>query len=449
MLTAVIVRIECPLRAAPKRRHVLFSGWLCCIAPIRKRPKVQPLVIAMTNSAASHLLPVFARVDLGFERGEGAWLISTNGERYLDFTSGVAVNALGHAHPHLVAALQEQATKLWHMSNLFKSPDGERLAARLCEQSFADFVFFANSGAEAMECAIKIARRYHASKGHPERYRLVTFEGAFHGRTLGTLAATGSAKYLEGFGPPLDGFDQVAHGDLDAVKKAIGPHTAGILIEPIQGEGGVRSAPHAFFRALRQLCDDNGLLLIFDEVQTGMGRTGDLFAYKRLGVTPDIMPLAKALGGGFPIGACLATAEAASGMTPGSHGSTFGGNPLAIAAANAVLDVMLKPGFFEHAQKMSLLLKQKLASVVDRHPDVLQEVRGEGLLIGLKAVVPSGDLVNALRDQKLLTVGAGDNVVRFLPPLIVTESEIEESVQRLERACVELSGEKLKRAAGQ
>src|SRR5450755_475999 len=401
------------------------------------------------NSAPSHLLPVFARVDLAFERGEGAWLIATNGERYLDFTSGVAVNALGHAHPALVAALQEQATKLWHMSNLFRSPDGDRLAARLCEQSFADFVFFCNSGAEAMECAIKVARRYHASKGHPERYRLVTFEGAFHGRTLGTLAATGSAKYLEGFGPPLDGFDQVPHGDLEAVKKAIGPQTAAILIEPVQGEGGVRTAPHAFFRALRQLCDDNGLLLVFDEVQTGMGRTGDLFAYKRLGVVPDIMPLAKALGGGFPIGACLASAEAASGMTPGSHGSTFGGNPLAIAAANAVLDVMLKPGFFEHAQKMSLLLKQKLASVVDRYPGVLAEVRGEGLLIGLKAVVPSGDLVAALRDQRLLTVGAGENVVRFLPPLIVNEAEIEEAVQRLDRACVALSGNQLQRAAGQ
>ncbi len=402
----------------------------------------------MTESATSHLLPVFARVDLAFERGEGAWLIASDGERYLDFTSGVAVNALGHAHPHLVAALQEQATKLWHMSNLFKSPDGERLASRLCEQSFADFVFFANSGAEAMECAIKITRKYQAAKGQPERYRIVTFDGAFHGRTLATLAATGSAKYLEGFGPPMDGFDQVALGDLDAVKKAIGPHTAGILIEPLQGEGGVRAAPHAFFKALRQLCDAHGLLLIFDEVQTGMGRTGELFAHKRLGVTPDVMPLAKALGGGFPIGACLATAEAASGMTPGSHGSTFGGNPLAVAAANAVLDVMLKPGFFEHAQKMSLLLKQKLASVVDRHADVLAEVRGEGLLIGLKAVVPSTDLVAALREQKLLAVGAGDNVVRFLPPLIVTEAEIEESVMRLERACAALSSGQLKRAAG-
>jgi acetylornithine/N-succinyldiaminopimelate aminotransferase len=335
------------------------------------------------------------------------------------------------------------------MSNLFKSPDGERLAARLCEQSFADFAFFANSGAEAMECAIKVTRRYHAGKGHPERYRIVTFEGAFHGRTLGTLAATGSPKYLEGFGPPLDGFDQVPLGDLDAVKKAIGPQTAGILIEPLQGEGGVRAAPPAFFRALRQLCDDKGILLVFDEVQTGMGRTGELFAYKRIGVAPDVMSLAKALGGGFPIGACLATAEAASGMTSGSHGSTFGGNPLAVSAANAVLDIMLKPGFFDHVQKMSLLLKQKLAAQVDRHPKVLAEVRGEGLLIGLKAVVPSGDLVNALRDQKLLTVGAGDNVVRFLPPLIVTEAEIDEAVQRLDRACVALSGGQMKQAAGQ
>jgi acetylornithine/N-succinyldiaminopimelate aminotransferase len=400
----------------------------------------------MSTSATSHLLPVFARVDLGFSRGEGCYLIATNGERYLDFTSGVAVNALGHAHPHLVKALQEQATKLWHMSNLFKSPDGEILAARLCEQSFADYVFFCNSGAEAMEGVIKLVRHHHFSKGHPERYRIITFEGAFHGRTLATLAATGSAKYLEGFGPPMDGFDQVPHGDIEAVKKAIGPNTAGILIEPVQGEGGVRSAPHAFFRALRELCDQHGLLLAMDEVQTGMGRTGDLFAYKRFGVTPDVMSLAKALGGGFPIGAVLASASAAAGMAPGSHGSTFGGNPLAVAAANAVLDVMLKPGFFDHVQKMSLLLKQKLASVVDRYPSVLSEVRGEGLLIGVKAVVPSGDLVAALRDQKLLTVSAGDNVVRFLAPLIVTEAEIDQSIQSLEHACAVLAKTPLKAA---
>jgi acetylornithine/N-succinyldiaminopimelate aminotransferase len=403
-------------------------------------------VTAMSTSATSHLLPVFARVDLGFSRGEGCYLIATNGERYLDFTSGVAVNALGHAHPHLVKALQEQATKLWHMSNLFKSPDGEILAARLCEQSFADYVFFCNSGAEALEGVIKLVRHHHFSKGHGERYRIITFEGAFHGRTLGTLAATGSAKYLEGFGPPMDGFDQVPHGDIEAVKKAIGSDTAGILIEPVQGEGGVRSAPNSFFKALRELCDQHGILLAFDEVQTGMGRTGDLFAYKRLGVTPDVMSLAKALGGGFPIGAVLASAKAAEGMAPGSHGSTFGGNPLAVAAANAVLDVMLKPGFFDHVQKMSLLLKQKLASVVDRYPSVLSEVRGEGLLIGVKAVVPSGELVTALREQKLLTVGAGDNVVRFLAPLIVTEAEIDQSIQSLERACAALSKAPLKAA---
>ena len=408
----------------------------------------------MTTSAGSssiaqpHLLPVFARADVAFERGEGVWLTGTDGERYLDFTSGVAVNALGHCHPHLVAALQEQATKLWHMSNLFKSPDGERLAARLCEQSFADLVFFCNSGAEAMECALKVTRHYHFSKGKPERTRIITFEGAFHGRTLGTLAATGAAKYLEGYGPPLEGFDQLPLGDLDAVKKTVGPNTAGILIEPVQAEGGVRAAEPAFFRSLREVCDANDLLLVFDEVQTGMGRTGELFAYKRLGIAPDVMSLAKALGGGFPIGACLATAKAAAGMAPGSHGSTFGGNPLAVAAANAVLDVMLKPGFFDHVQKMSLLLKQKLASVVDRYPAVLSEVRGEGLLVGVKAVVPSGDLVNALRAEKLLTVGAGDNVVRFLAPLIVTEAEIDESVQMLERACIALSSNQLKKAAG-
>jgi acetylornithine/N-succinyldiaminopimelate aminotransferase len=393
----------------------------------------------MTSTAASHLMPVFARADLAFERGEGVWLIATNGERYLDFTSGVAVNALGHAHPHLVAAVQAQAAKLWHMSNLFKSPDGERVAARLCEQSFADEVFFANSGAEAMECAIKVTRKYQAAKGKPERYRIITFEGAFHGRTLATLAAGGQEKYLEGFGPKVDGFDQVPLGDLDAVKKVLGPQTAGILIEPLQGEGGVRAPEQTFFRALRQLCDDNDLLLVFDEVQTGMGRTGELFAYKRLGIEPDVMALAKALGGGFPIGACLATADAAAGMTAGTHGSTFGGNPMAIAAASAVLDVMLEPGFLDRVKRSSLLLKQKLASVVDRYPDILSEVRGEGLLIGLKAVVSSQDLILALRDQKLLTVGAGENVVRLLPPLIVSEAEIEESIGRIEKACVQLS----------
>ena len=393
------------------------------------------------------LLPAYARADVAFIRGEDAYLYDEKDRRYLDFGSGIAVSLLGHCHPYLVSALQDQAALLWHTSNLYRIPGQQRLAERLVAATFADTVFFGNSGAEAVECAIKIARRFHYVSGAPERFRLITFQGAFHGRTLATIAAGGSPKYLEGFGPPMDGFDQVPHGDIEAVKKAIGPNTAGILIEPVQGEGGVRSAPQSFFKALRQLCDEHGLLLAFDEVQTGMGRTGDLFAYKRVGVTPDVMSLAKALGGGFPIGAVLASAEAAAGMAPGSHGSTFGGNPLAVAAANAVLDVMLKPGFFDHVQKMSLLLKQKLASVIDRHPDIVSEVRGEGLLIGIKAVVPSGDLVNALRDEKLLTVGAGDNVVRFLPPLIVTEAEIEDSVTRLERACTAISSAKTKRAS--
>jgi acetylornithine/N-succinyldiaminopimelate aminotransferase len=400
----------------------------------------------MSTNATSHLMPVFARVDLAFERGEGVWLYGTDGQRYLDFTSGVAVNALGHAHPHLVAALQAQATRLWHMSNLFRSPDGEKVAARLCAASFADYVFFANSGAEAMEAAIKVTRKYQAAKGKPERYRLITFEGAFHGRTLATLAAGGQQKYLEGFGPPVEGFDQVTLGDLDAVKRAIGPQTAGILIEPLQGEGGVRSPPQGFFKALRQLCDDNDLLLVFDEVQTGMGRTGDLFAYMHTGVTPDVMALAKALGGGFPIGACLATARAAAGMTAGTHGSTFGGNPLAIAAAGAVLDVMLEPGFMDNVRRLSGLLKQKLASLVDRYPTIVSEVRGDGLLIGIKAVVPAGDVVAALRNEKLLTVGAGDNVVRLLPPLIVTEAEIDDAMGRLERACAALSDQSKRKA---
>src|SRR5471032_1009139 len=305
-----------------------------------------------TNKAvSSHLLPTYARIDLAFERGEGAWLITTTGERYLDFTSGVAVNALGHAHPHLVEALTEQAKKLWHVSNLYRIPEGEKLADRLCEASFADFVFFQNSGAEAIECAIKMARKYQSASGKPERFRIITFEGAFHGRTLAAIAATGNKKYLDGFGPPMPGFDQVPFNDLDAVKKAIGPETAAILIEPVQGEGGVRVAPLPFLRALRKLCDENGLLLISDEIQTGFARTGDMFAYQHTGVTPDIMALAKALGGGFPVGACLATAEASKGMTTGTHGSTFGGNPLAMAAGNAVIDVVLGDGFLDRVRR--------------------------------------------------------------------------------------------------
>jgi acetylornithine/N-succinyldiaminopimelate aminotransferase len=387
----------------------------------------------------SHLLSTYARVDLAFERGEGAWLYTAAGERYLDFTSGVAVNALGHAHPRLVAALEQQAKKLWHVSNLYRIPEGERLADRLCAASFADTVFFQNSGAEALECCIKMARKYHSVNGQPERYRMITFEGAFHGRTLATIAATGNKKYLEGFGPPVDGFDQVPFGDLEAVKRAIGPSTGAILIEPIQGEGGVRVPPPNFLRALRELCDRQGLLLVFDEVQTGIARTGELFCYQRSGVKPDIMALAKALGGGFPIGACLATAEASKGMTVGTHGSTFGGNPLAMSVANAVLDEVLTPGFIGHVREMSLLLKQRLAEIKDRHGPVIAEVRGEGLLIGLRMQPPAAEMVDELRAEKMITVAAGDNVVRLLPPLIVGEAEIGEAVARIDRACARLA----------
>ncbi len=381
----------------------------------------------------------FARVPLAFERGEGVWLTATDGERYLDFTSGVAVNALGHAHPHLVAALTEQAKKVWHVSNLFEIPEAERVAQRLCAASFADVVFFCNSGAEAMEGAIKTARKYQAASGRPERYRIVTFEGAFHGRTLATLAAGGQKKYLDGFGPVVEGFDQVPCGDLEAVKRAVGAQTAAILIEPLMGEGGVRINPPSFLRALRELCDRHGLMLIFDEVQCGMGRTGELFAYQRSGIAPDIMALAKALGGGFPVGAVLATSEAAKGMTAGTHGSTFGGNPLAMSAANATLDVMLADGFFDRVKRVALVFKQRLAELKDRYPGVIAEVRGEGLLIGLRAAIPAGELVDAFRGEKLLTVAAGDNVVRLLPPLIISDAEIADGIGRIDRACAKLA----------
>jgi acetylornithine/N-succinyldiaminopimelate aminotransferase len=394
---------------------------------------------ARAHTVTPHLLPTYARVNLAFERGEGVWLVATDGERYLDFTSGVAVNALGHAHPRMIAALTAQVQKLWHVSNLYQVPEAERVAQRLCDASFADVVFFCNSGAEAMECTIKMARKYHAANGAPERYRIITFEGAFHGRTLATLAAGGQKKYIEGFGPVVEGFDQVPFADLEVTKAAITPATGAILIEPIMGEGGVRVVEPSFLRALRELCDRHGLLLLLDEVQTGMGRAGELFAHQRVGVEPDIMGLAKALGGGFPVGACLAKREAAKGMTTGTHGSTFGGNPLAMSAANAVLDVMLEPGFLERVRRTGLFFKQRLAEIKDHYPAIISEVRGEGLLIGVRAVVPAGELVDALRAEKMIAVAAGDNVVRLLPPLIISEAEISEGVDRLGRACARLA----------
>ena len=389
----------------------------------------------------SPLLPTYARAELSFEKGEGAWLYGRDGERYLDFGAGIAVNALGHAHPHLVQALTEQATKVWHTSNLFRIPEGERLAKRLVENTFADVVFFSNSGAEANEAAIKMARKHHAANGHPERFRIVTFEGAFHGRTLATIAAGGQAKYLEGFGPKVEGFDQVPVEDIEALKAVIGPETAALMIEPIQGEGGVRTVSNAFLRELRSLCDKHGLLLIFDEIQTGVGRTGKLFAYEWTGVTPDIMSVAKGIGGGFPMGACLATSEAARGMTVGTHGTTFGGNPLAMAVGNAVLDVILEPGFLKEVERKALLLKQRLAELKDRHPSVIADVRGQGLMMGLRTVVPNTEFVTAARAQKLLLIGAGDNVVRLLPPLIIGDAEISDAVNRIDAACLAIEAE--------
>lgn len=384
------------------------------------------------------VLPTYARIDLVFERGEGCWLVTTDGRRYLDFTAGIAVNILGHAHPYLVSALTEQAGKLWHTSNLFRIVGGERLAERLKAVTFADTMFFTNSGAEALECAIKMARRYQYVIGAEAKNRIIAFEGAFHGRTLATIAAGGNAKYLEGFGPTMPGFDHVPFGDIEAVKAAIGPETGAILVEPIQGEGGVRVPSPDFLPQLRALCDAHGLLLILDEVQCGVGRSGSLFAYQTSGILPDIMAVAKGIGGGFPMGACLATENAARGMTLGTHGSTYGGNPLAMAVGNAVLDVVLADGFLERVQATSALLVRTLNEIKDRHPAVIAEVRGEGLLLGVRAQGPAAELVLALRDEGLLAPGAGDNVVRLLPPLILTEDEIAIAADKIEAACLRI-----------
>ena len=379
----------------------------------------------------SAVLPTYAREDIAFIRGEGVWLFDEAGERYLDFAAGIAVNALGHAHPALVAALGEQASRLWHTSNLYRIPGQERLARRLVDASFADTVFFTNSGVEAIECALKMARRYHYACGEGERFRTITFEGAFHGRTLAAIAAGGQQKYLEGFGPKVDGFDQVPFGDVRAIEASIGPATAAILIEPVQGEGGLRPAESGFLRSLRRLCDERGLLLIFDEVQTGIGRTGKLFAYEWAGIEPDIMAIAKGIGSGFPMGACLATGRAASGMTVGSHASTFGGNPLAMAVGNAVLDVVLAPEFLPRVERVANYARQQLAALPSEYPHVFEDLRGQGLMLGLKLKVPSTEFLAGLRERHLLCVGAGGNVVRLLPALIVEEDHVREAVRIL------------------
>ena len=386
------------------------------------------------------VMPTYGRIDIAFEYGEGSYLYDTNGEKYLDFATGIATNSLGHCHPHLVATLQEQASKLWHVSNLYNIPEQQRFADRLVENSFADTVFFCNSGAEAMEGCLKVARKYHFENGEPEREEIVCATGAFHGRTLTTLSAGDSEKYREGFGPRPEGFHHVAFGNLNEMRAAMSTKTAAILVEPIQGEGGINPASTAYLRALRDIADEFNALLIFDEVQCGMGRAGKLFAYELANVTPDIMGLAKGIGGGFPVGAVLATEKAASGMVPGTHGSTYGGNPLAMAAANAVLDVINEPDFLSSIIKKGNKLKDDLTSLVDKHPSVLESVRGVGLMLGVKSIGPNLELMTALRENKLLTVVAGENVVRILPPLNVSEDELDEAVQKIDQVCNKITG---------
>ena len=389
------------------------------------------------------LLPTYNRTDIAFVRGEGSYLFAEDGKRYLDFGAGIAVNAFGNANPRLVKALTDQANALWHTSNLYRVPGQESLAAKLVANTFADTAFFTNSGAEACELAFKMARRYHFVNGNPERFHIVSFEGAFHGRTLAGIAATGNAKYLEGFGPKVEGFDQVSltgnvANDLEALKAVVSEKTAALIIEPVQGEGGVRQVAADFLRALRKLCDDKGILLIFDEIQTGMGRTGKLFAHEWLGIEPDIMCVAKGIGGGFPLGATLATADAAKGMTVGTHGTTYGGNPLAMAVGNAAMDLATAPGFLEHVNKIANYLNQQLGALVAGHPAIFDSVRGQGMMLGLKMKVPNGDFINAAREAGIVVLPAGDNVVRLLPPLTLSEAEAREGLELLGKAAAAL-----------
>jgi acetylornithine/N-succinyldiaminopimelate aminotransferase len=385
---------------------------------------------------SDHIMGVYARAPLAFERGRGSRLYTADGEAYLDCMAGIAVNALGHAHPVLVEALKTQAEKLWHVSNIFKIPGQEQLADRLTSVSFADVVFFTNSGTEAIECAIKTARKHHWANGQPERIDIIGFEGSFHGRTIAAVNASGNESYLEGFGPPLPGFVHLPFADMAAIREAVGPTTAAILLEPVQGEGGARAWPAAMLREIRELCDETGTLLIYDEIQCGLGRTGKLFAYEWAeDAHPDIMALAKALGGGFPVGACLATSEAAKGMTPGSHGSTYGGNPLAMAVGLAAVDELIKPSMMDQVNQTAGYLTQQLEGVKARFPDVVVDIRGKGLLIGVKLATPNREFMQHARDEHLLLAGGGDNCVRLLPPLVLTAEEAREAIEKLERAC--------------
>ncbi len=387
------------------------------------------------------VLPSYSRAPLSFVKGEGAWLVEADGRRFLDYAAGIAVTALGHAHPALVKALSDQANALWHTSNLYNVPQQEALAERLVEHTFADTMFFCNSGTEAGELAVKMARKYWYEKGQPERTTILTFEGSFHGRSIAMISAAGGEKLTKGFGPLLEGFEHLPFGDHDALRDAAARADVGaIMVEPVQGEGGIRPLPDACLKGLRDLCDEHGLLLIFDEIQCGMGRTGKLFAYEWAGITPDIMMVAKGIGGGFPLGALLATEEAAQGMTPGTHGSTYGGNPLGCAVGCAVMDEITRDGFLEDVNRRAGLFRQKLEGLVAAHPDIFAGVRGEGFMLGLMCKVPNMDVVKAGYDQLILTVPGGDNVVRLLPALTLSEAEIAEGIDRLDRAATALEG---------
>ncbi|PCJ76946.1 MAG: acetylornithine transaminase [Rhodobacteraceae bacterium] len=388
----------------------------------------------------SPVLPTYARAPLSFVKGQGPWLETEDGTRYLDMGAGIAVNSLGHANPILVAALEDQARRLWHTSNLYNIPNQEALAERLVEHTFADTVFFTNSGTEATEASVKMVRKYFDHIGQPERFRVITFEGSFHGRTMAMISAAGGEKLTKGFGPLMPGFDHVPFGDMDALKAAIGPETAAIMLEPVQGEGGIRAFSEADLRAIRALCDEHGLLLVMDEIQSGVGRTGKLFAHEWAGITPDIMAVAKGIGGGFPLGACLATERAAVGMVAGTHGTTYGGNPMACAVGCAVMDQIATPEFLENVNRLAGHLRQGLEGLVASHPDVFDSVRGEGLMIGLKCRATNIDVINAGYAAHLLTVPAADNVIRLLPPLNITIDEIDEALKRLDQAAVTVEG---------
>jgi len=382
-----------------------------------------------------HLMGVYNRAPLAFERGEGARLYSTDGTAYLDCVAGIATTALGHCHPKLVEAVKAQAEKLWHVSNIFQIPGQEELAQRLTDNSFADVVFFTNSGTEAVECALKTARKFHSVNGNPDKIEIIGFDGSFHGRTYAAVNAAGNPSYTEGFGPRLPGYTQLKFGDMEALKAAMGPTTAALIIEPVQGEGGARAVSDENLREMRRLCDEHGALLIFDEVQSGMGRTGKLWAHEWAGVAPDIMAVAKALGGGFPIGACLATAEAAKGMTVGAHGSTFGGNPLAMAVGIAAFDEIVKPETLANVNEVAGYLTQQLHGLKDRYPDIIVDIRGKGLLIGVKLNPNNREFMAMAREHQLLVAGGGDNCVRMLPSLLLTVDEAREAIEKFEQTC--------------